>query len=216
MEKWSDRGAALIPYGDKIILMRRERGYGRHKKIYYTIPGGGKEEGETIRDTTIREIKEELGIDVELTELFMQFETSKRKQYIFIGKYINGVIGSGEGEEFEDNDYNENGGYFPELVSYNQFKKIRLVPLNLKRAIIKNFNNIVKVQDKENFENNRKNKEKNITKKVLRDKPRKNRHYVKKNKSSKYNKKNNNKKSNTRKNLNKDYKKNYKYKEKNI
>lgn len=179
MEKWSDRGAALIPYGDKIILMRRERGYGRHKKIYYTIPGGGKEEGETIRDTTIREIKEELGIDVELVKLFIKFDTSKRKQYIFIAKYIDGIIGSGEGEEFEGNDYKINGGYYPELVNYNQFKKIRLVPLNLKRAIIKNFNNIINVQDKKNLELNKRNVEKNITKKVLRSKARRNRTYSK-------------------------------------
>lgn len=179
MEKWSDRGAALIPYGDKIILMRRERGYGRHKKIYYTIPGGGKEEGETIRDTTIREIKEELGIDVELVDLFTEFETSKRKQYIFIAKYIDGIIGSGEGEEFEGNDYKTNGGYYPELVSYNQFKRIRLVPLNLKRAIIKNFNNIINIQNKKNLELNKKNAEKNITKKVLKSKARRNKSYSK-------------------------------------
>lgn len=188
MERWSDRGAAIVPYGDKIILMRRERGYGKRKKIYYTIPGGGKEEGETIRDTTVREIKEELGIDIEISELLMEFETSKRKQYVFIGKYLRGVIGTGDGEEFDgSNNYKENGGYYPELVNYNQFKKVRLVPLNLKRKILKNFNKILKVQNKEDFENNTKNKEKNITKKVLRGK-RRNRH--KKNKNGYYKKEN--------------------------
>ena len=191
MEQWSDRGAALIPYGDKIILMRRERGYGKRKKIYYTIPGGGKEEAETIRDTTVREIKEELGIDIEIVELFMEFNTSKRKQYIFIGKYKDGVIGTGDGEEFEDNDYKINGGYYPELVSLEQFKKIRLVPLNLKRAIIKNFKNIINTQTPEDYKSNKENTEKNITNKVLKQKPRRNKqkfnkgkkNYIKNNKN---------------------------------
>lgn len=191
MERWTDRGAAIVPYGDRIILMRRERGYGKRKKIYYTIPGGGKEQGETIRDTTVREIKEELGIDIEIKDLLMEFETSKRKQYVFIGKYLNGVIGTGDGEEFDGtNNYKLNGGYYPELVSYNQFKKIRLVPLNLKRKILKNFNQILMVQGKDELEKNNQNKTKNITKKVLKGK-RKNRHYKKKNNTGKFNKQNN-------------------------
>lgn len=174
MEQWSDRGAALIPYGDKVILMRRERGYGKHKKIYYTIPGGGKEESETIRDTTVREIKEELGIEIEIAELFMEFSTSKRKQYVFIGRYKDGVIGTGDGEEFEDNDYKINGGYYPELVSYEQFKKIRLVPLNLKRAIIRNFRKIIDTQTKEEYISNKENADKNVTNKVLKQRPKRN------------------------------------------
>ena len=59
MQRWTDRGAAIIAQGDKIILMRRERGFGKNKQIYYTIPGGGREEGEKIEETAIREIKEE-------------------------------------------------------------------------------------------------------------------------------------------------------------
>ena len=37
---------------------------------YYVIPGGGQEDGETIEQATLREIKEELGIEVELTNDF--------------------------------------------------------------------------------------------------------------------------------------------------
>ena len=35
MERWNDRGAAIIPFGNNIILMRRERGYGKNRWNYY-------------------------------------------------------------------------------------------------------------------------------------------------------------------------------------
>lgn len=169
--RWSDRGAAIVPFGNKIILMRRERGYGKKKNVYYTIPGGGKEIGETIRDTTIREIKEEIGIDIEIVSSFAFFNTARRKQYIFIGKYIKGKFGTGEGEEFVNNDYKANGAYIPELVSFEKLKKITLVPLNIKRMILKNYKQIISVQDKEAVEKiKKKEEEKKQKKKKTREK----------------------------------------------
>ena len=143
MERWNDRGAAIIPFGNNIILMRRERGYGKNKQIYYTIPGGGREDGEKIDETTIREMKEELGIEVEIVELMYKLDTVRRMQYIFLGKYVSGKLGTGEGEEFQDVDYNKYGKYIPEVVSLEKLKRIKLVPINLKREIIKEYNYII-------------------------------------------------------------------------
>ncbi len=42
-----NRGSAIIDYENGIILIKRIKGYGQNKKIYYTIPGGWQEE-ETI------------------------------------------------------------------------------------------------------------------------------------------------------------------------
>lgn len=143
MERWNDRGAAIIPYGNSIILMRRERGYGKNKQIYYTIPGGGREDGERIDQTTIREMKEELGITIEVVELMYKLDTIKRMQYIFLGKYVSGKLGTGTGEEFQDVDYNKYGKYIPEVVTLEKLKRIKLVPTNLKREIIREFNYII-------------------------------------------------------------------------
>ena len=88
MQRWTDRGAAIIAQGDKIILMRRERGFGKNKQIYYTIPGGGREEGEKIEETAIREIKEELGIDIKVKKLMYKLNTYMRMQYVFLGEYV--------------------------------------------------------------------------------------------------------------------------------
>ena len=139
MQRWTDRGAAIIAQGDKIILMRRERGFGKNKQIYYTIPGGGREEGEKIEETAIREIKEELGIDIKIKKLMYKLNTYMRMQYIFLGEYVSGILGTGEGEEYEEENYKKYGKYIPQVVSFEKLKKIKLVPENLKKEIIRDY-----------------------------------------------------------------------------
>ena len=139
MQRWTDRGAAIIAQGDKIILMRRERGFGKNKQIYYTIPGGGREEGEKIEETAIREIKEELGIDIKIKKLMYKLNTYMRMQYIFLGEYVSGILGTGEGEEYEEENYKKDGKYIPQVVSFEKLKKIKLVPETLKKEIIRDY-----------------------------------------------------------------------------
>ena len=139
MQRWTDRGAAIIAQGDKIILMRRERGFGKNKQIYYTIPGGGREEGEKIEETAIREIKEELGIDIKIKKLMYKLNTYMRMQYIFLGEYVSGILGTGEGEEYEEENYKKYGKYIPQVVSFEKLKKIQLVPETLKKEIIRDY-----------------------------------------------------------------------------
>ena len=38
------RASAIIRYKEKIILIKREKGYGNEKITYYVMPGGGVEE----------------------------------------------------------------------------------------------------------------------------------------------------------------------------
>ena len=139
MQRWTDRGAAIIAQGDKIILMRRERGFGKNKQIYYTIPGGGREEGEKIEETATREIKEELGIDIKIKKLMYKLNTYMRMQYIFLGEYVSGILGTGEGEEYEEENYKKYGKYIPQVVSFEKLKKIKLVPETLKKEIIRDY-----------------------------------------------------------------------------
>ena len=59
------RVAGIIPMEDGFALMHRV-GVIKRKDYqeYYTFPGGGLEENETLEQGVIREIKEEFGIDV--------------------------------------------------------------------------------------------------------------------------------------------------------
>lgn len=53
------RSAALVVKGGKVLLVKM-RAFGRE---FYTLPGGGVEQGETPETAAVRELKEECGVD---------------------------------------------------------------------------------------------------------------------------------------------------------
>lgn len=131
-----DRGSAIIPYRGGLICIKRIKGHNEEKEEYYTIPGGGQEEGETIQETTLREIKEELGIEIELTEKCYELESQGRKQYFFVARYKSGKIGTGKGEEMTNTDYEKHGAYIPTIIKSQEIKDIKLLPEEIKNIII--------------------------------------------------------------------------------
>ncbi len=50
---------------DKILMIHRKR----DGEVYYVVPGGGVEEGETVVEAAYRETDEETGLVIELGEL---------------------------------------------------------------------------------------------------------------------------------------------------
>ena len=134
MEK--NRASAIIQYDNGIIVIKRIKGYNESRREYYTIPGGGQEEGEAIEEATFREIKEEIGIEIELTDKCYVLECQGRKQYFFVAKYKSGQIGSGTGPEMTNVDYERYGAYIPEVVSIEDIKNINLLPEEIKNIII--------------------------------------------------------------------------------
>lgn len=66
--------AAVIQHQDKILCALK----GEHKYPYlsnkYEFPGGKVELGETLEQALIREIKEELNLDIEVTEYLLTVE----------------------------------------------------------------------------------------------------------------------------------------------
>ena len=72
---------AVIFDGDNIITMfRSKKKDDGTRKEYYVIPGGGVEEGESLEEALIREIKEELGIDIEIVKYLREVEEEKAIQ----------------------------------------------------------------------------------------------------------------------------------------
>lgn len=57
---------AVVLKGDEVLLIRRGKA---PRKGEWSLPGGGVELGETTEDATVREVKEETGLDVELGPL---------------------------------------------------------------------------------------------------------------------------------------------------
>jgi 8-oxo-dGTP diphosphatase len=108
-----DRGAAIIIEHNQLALIKRIR----ETEVYYVFSGGGIEEGETPEETTIREVKEELGVTVEIQELLMTIDFNGT-QYYFLTAINDGEFGTGCGIGENKNGYiGDHFGWrtFPEI-----------------------------------------------------------------------------------------------------
>ena len=139
------RVAGIIFIDGKIALMHRKDVLKRPEMPeYYTIPGGGLEEGETEEEGTKREIKEEFGIEVRIVKKLYEMKSTKfnQKELYYLCEYVSGKFGTGQGPEFSnDPKYKDSGKYIPELVEKENIKNINLLPPEIKEKIITDIEN---------------------------------------------------------------------------
>lgn len=138
------RVAGIIPMENGFAFMHRVGVQNHPIGDYYTFPGGGQEENETLEDGTKREIKEELGIDVEVIKILYQLEDkeNQKDEYFFLCKYIGGEFGTGDGPEFSgDPRYAYRGKYIPEIIQREDIEKIQLLPREVKDKLVKDIKN---------------------------------------------------------------------------
>lgn len=134
------RVAGIVQMNDGFVLMHRKNVV-RNKDYqeYYTFPGGHLEEGETLEEGVIREIKEEFGIHVKVVRKLYELENSRvnMKEYFFLCEYVDGEFGIGDGEEFSNNpEYKDSGEYIPEIVKRENISELILLPLEIKERFI--------------------------------------------------------------------------------
>ena len=81
-------GALIVNNEGKILLAQSHKWFDK-----YTLPGGHIEVGESMIDAVRREVKEEVGLDVEVVEMLLVQEAIfaaefyKKKHFIFIDFY---------------------------------------------------------------------------------------------------------------------------------
>lgn len=139
------RVAGIVPINDGFAFMHRVDVIKRKDfQNYYTFPGGGLEEGETLEEGTIREIKEEFGINVKIIRKLYEMNSEKfdQKEYFFLCEYIDGEFGTGTGPEFSnDPKYKDSGKYIPEIVKREEVKNLLLLPQEIKDDFVKDIEN---------------------------------------------------------------------------
>ncbi|MFJ8520496.1 NUDIX hydrolase [Lysinibacillus xylanilyticus] len=117
-----NRGSVVIVENDKVGLIQRIR----DGSVYYVFPGGGIENGETQEEGAKREAFEELGVEVKVNECIAKVEYNGT-QYFFLSEIINGIFGTGQGEEYTDNE-RDRGTYLPMWVDIKRLSSIDVKP----------------------------------------------------------------------------------------
>lgn len=123
-----DRGSVVLIENKKVGLIKRIR----EDSVYYVFPGGGIEEGETPEIGAKREALEEVGIEVNIQECIAKVNFNGT-QYFFRGEITGGIFGTGQGEEYTDENRNR-GTYLPVWIDIDELGSIDVRP---KEVVIK-------------------------------------------------------------------------------
>ncbi len=126
MKRITARG--IIIHDDEVILMYRRKKINGIIKEYYAIPGGHVENGETLEECLIREIKEEFSINIEILDFLGIVNKGEREEHLYLCKWISGNLKLG-GEEKEHN--NDDNYYEIRRVKIDDINKIELYEENL-------------------------------------------------------------------------------------
>ena len=136
------RVAGIIPMENGFAFMHRQNVKNHPIGNYYTFLGGHLEEGETLEEGTIREIKEEVGIDVKVIKQLYYIEKETMEEYFFLCEYVGGEFGIGDGPEYSgDPKYADRGTYTPEIVAREEIKNITLLPPEIKEKFLADMKN---------------------------------------------------------------------------
>lgn len=121
MKRVVSRGIIVID--NKFVLLKRIRKEGDEYLHYYAIPGGGVESDETLEDACIREVKEEVNLDVTIDKYLGTDEYENGICHYFKVNYLGGkpILG---GEEKEQN--NPDNFYEVELIPFNQIDNLEI------------------------------------------------------------------------------------------
>ena len=121
MKRVVSRGIIFID--DKVVLLKRIRKEGDKYLHYYAIPGGGVEGEESLEEACIREVKEEVSLDVTINKYLGVEEYDKGIVHYYKVNYLGGTPILG-GEEKEKN--NPDNYYAVELININNLDNITI------------------------------------------------------------------------------------------
>ena len=93
--------AVIIQDGKLLVFFRRKIIDGV-ESTYYAIPGGHVEDNETCEETVIRELHEEMNLDIEIINYLGRIVVDNQEENYYYAKIIGGKLKFG-GEELERN-----------------------------------------------------------------------------------------------------------------
>lgn len=122
---------------NQVLLMHRFK----NGKEYWTFPGGGVEDGETIEEAVLRELKEETSLPTETERLLYIHHYEKSDQYYYLCKYISGKPALGDAVEKERMEKRESVIYQPEWVDVEKVTNLLVYPLEIRDWLLEDLKN---------------------------------------------------------------------------
>ena len=126
---------AIIINDDKLLLFFRRKKIDGKEITYYAIPGGHLEDGETLEDCVIRELMEEMNIDIRIISYLGNIVIDNKEENYFHCEIVGGELRFG-GEELER--CNEDNYYEIRWLDLNNIDDSGIRALSLIRKVINN------------------------------------------------------------------------------
>ena len=127
---------AIVIQGDEVLMIHR-----RNKEEYYVFPGGKVEDGETVENAVLRELKEETSIEAIIDKFLsrLSYYDDGSEHQFYLCHYVSGEPklseNSNEKKEME-------GGeefYEPMWVKLNELKNLKIYPPEVPGWILRDF-----------------------------------------------------------------------------
>ncbi len=115
---------AITFIDDNVLLIERFRKENGVMLHYFTIPGGGVEEGESFPDAAVRETLEETCCNIEIVKTLEEEDFGSGICHWFFAKYISGTPEL-SGEEKERN--NPDNSFKVVLINMNDIDSINIL-----------------------------------------------------------------------------------------
>ncbi len=128
------RSTGIVVKDNKLLLMKQVfKG-----EAFFTLPGGGWEDGESLEDACRREVKEEFNIDVVVGRCIYLLDSKTRINFVFECEYVSGELELG-GPEKER--MNEDDQYDVMWIDLEEIKDFNILPTKSKEALLRYIGN---------------------------------------------------------------------------
>jgi 8-oxo-dGTP pyrophosphatase MutT (NUDIX family) len=125
------RAAAILIEDRQVAMIERRR----QGKLFYVFPGGHVKTGESLPAAVAREVKEELGLDVQVGRLVAESTYRERPHYYYLAERLGGVFGSGDGAELTRPADSERGSLWPVWLPVSVFDQVVIYPAFLANLV---------------------------------------------------------------------------------
>ena len=126
---------AIIIKDNKLLVFFRRRIRNGKEVTYYAIPGGHVEENESLSDCVIRELKEEMNIDIRVISYLGNIIVENKEENYFHCEIVGGVLKFG-GEELER--CNDDNYYEIRWLDLNKIDDSDIRAISLIKKVINN------------------------------------------------------------------------------